>query len=148
MKLMATVIGCLAALAIVAVVSASETTKAIVGSYLQVQAALAADKMDGVKPAARAIGEQAARMGASGTPIAKAAKEVEEAADIKAARTAFGNLSDAVIEAAKADGWKDLPEVKLAYCPMVKKYWLQKEATISNPYYGASMLTCGEFKER
>lgn len=124
---------------------ASDALKAIVGSYLEIQTKLAADKIDGVKPAAQAIGEQAARMGPSGDAIAKSAKAMAEAADIKAARLAFGDLSEAVIAVGKAEGWKDVPEVKLAYCPMVKKPWIQKESEIQNPYYGAAMLTCGTF---
>jgi Cu(I)/Ag(I) efflux system membrane fusion protein len=79
--------------------------------------------------------------------MAKAAKAVAAATDIKAAREAFGPLSDAVIAAAKAEGWKDLSDVKLAYCPMVKQSWLQKEEKIHNPYYGTAMATCGEFKK-
>jgi hypothetical protein len=148
MKVFAAAVGVVLVFATGAVVNASDAMKAIVGSYLEVHAALASDKIDGVKPAAKAIADQAARMGASGEPIAKAAKELEQAADIKAARTAFGDLSDAVITAAKAEGWKDVDEVKLTYCPMSKKHWLQKDATIRNPYYGASMLTCGEFKQK
>ena len=66
-------------------VQASDAMKAIVGSYLDIQAQLAADKTDGVKPAAQAIGDQASRMGAAGEAIAKAAKAVGAAADIKAA---------------------------------------------------------------
>lgn len=133
------------ALVIGASVQASDAMKAIVGSYLDIQAKLAADKIDGIKPAAQAIATQASRMGAPGDPIAKAAKAIGEAADIKAARLAFGDLSDAVIAAGKADGWKDVPEVKVAYCPMVKKSWVQKESEIRNPYLGSSMLTCGSF---
>jgi hypothetical protein len=38
--------------------------------------------------------------------------------------------------------------VKLAYCPMVRGSWLQKDETIRNPYYGKGMLTCGEFKDK
>ena len=68
-------------------------------------------------------------------------------ADLKAARDAFAALSDAVIAAGNAEGWQDVGEVKLAYCPMVKRSWLQKDqAQIRNPYYGSQMLTCGEFK--
>ena len=124
---------------------ASDALKAIVGSYLEIQARLAADKIDGVKPAAQAIGEQAARMGPSGDAIAKSAKAIAGATDLQAARLAFGDLSEAVIAVGKAEGWKDVPEVKLAYCPMVKKAWIQKEPEIRNPYYGAAMLTCGNF---
>ena len=128
-------------------VFASDAMKAIVGSYLELHASLASDKLDGVKPAARAIAEQAARMGAAGELIAKAAKTVDQAADIKAARAAFGDVSDAVIAAGNAEGWKDVPDVRVAYCPMAKESWLQKESEIRNPYYGKSMLTCGEFKK-
>lgn len=129
-----------------AVLCASESMKAIVASYLEIHAALAADKTEGTAPAAKAIAAEATRMGPAGANIMTAAKSLEQAADLKAARAAFGDLSDAVIAAAKLDGFKDLPDVKIAYCPMARKPWLQKDATIKNPYYGSSMLTCGEFK--
>jgi hypothetical protein len=128
-------------------VRASESTKAIVASYLNIHAALSSDKVDGVKAAAEAIGKESARMGAAGDAIQKAAKAVGSAANLEAARTAFGPLSDAVIAAARADGWKDLPSLKVGYCPMVKQSWIQKDGTISNPYYGSTMLTCGELKD-
>jgi hypothetical protein len=127
---------------------ASQAMKAIVGSYLEIQGRLAVDKVDGIKPAARAIGEQGARMGAEGAAIVKAAKSVEDAADLKTAREAFGPLSDAVIAAGTAEGWKDLPDLRVAYCPMVKKSWLQKDDAIKNPYYGSGMLNCGEIKKK
>jgi hypothetical protein len=53
-----------------------------------------------------------------------------------------------VIAAAKAEGWSDLGDVKLTYCPMVKASWLQKEDKIRNPYYGSTMLECGQFKDK
>jgi hypothetical protein len=127
---------------------ASDAMKAIVTSYLEIQGRLVADNINGVKPAARAIGEQAARMGQAGVAIAKAAKGMEEAADIKAAREAFGGLSDAVIAVGDAEGWKDIPNVRVAFCPMVRKSWIQKEDAIKNPYYGTAMSTCGEFKKK
>ena len=36
--------------------------------------------------------------------------------------------------------------VKVAFCPMVRKPWLQTASAIDNPYYGKSMLTCGNFR--
>ena len=136
------------ALAIGTSLQASDALKAIVGSYLDVQARLAADKIEGIKPAAQAIVEQATRMGAAGEAMARSAKALGEAADIKAARLAFGDLSDAVIAVGKAEDWKDAPDAKVAYCPMVKKSWVQKESEIRNPYYGSSMLTCGSFTKK
>jgi Cu(I)/Ag(I) efflux system membrane fusion protein len=79
--------------------------------------------------------------------MVKAAKAVSAAADIGAAREAFGPLSDAVIAAARAEGFKDLGDVKVAFCPMVKKSWLQKGDEIRNPYFGSAMSTCGEIKK-
>ena len=75
--------------------------------------------------------------------MAKAARTVADARDLKAARDAFGALSDAVVAAAKAEGFKDIGEVKLAFCPMANRQWLQKEDNIRNPYYGSAMPDCG-----
>jgi hypothetical protein len=127
---------------------ASDAMKAIVASYLEIQGRLSVDQVEGVKPAAQAIADQAGRMGKEGAAIHKAARAMEGAADLKAAREAFGGLSDAVIAAGTAEGWKDLPDLRVAYCPMIKKSWLQKDDAIRNPYYGSSMLTCGEIKKK
>jgi len=128
-------------------VVASEPMKAIVASYLDIQSQLAADKIETVKSQAHAIGEQAAKLEKGGSAIAAAATEVEKAADIKAVREAFGPLSDAVVAAAKADGWTDVSGLKLAYCPMVKHTWLQSQEALQNPYFGKSMPGCGEFRK-
>jgi hypothetical protein len=37
--------------------------------------------------------------------------------------------------------------VKVAYCPMARKYWLQNGDAIRNPYYGKDMLECGRIVE-
>jgi hypothetical protein len=129
------------------VAQASDAMKAIVGSYLEIHAQLATDKFDGIKGPAAALATRAEGLGEAGAGMAKAARTVGNAPDLKAARDGFGGLSDAVIAAAKAEGWKDLSDVKLAYCPMVRRSWLQKGEKISNPYYGSAMLTCGEFKK-
>ena len=126
---------------------AADGLKEVVGSYLEIHSQLVTDKFDGVKPAATALATRAEAMGEAGAAIAKAARTVAAAADLKAARDSFGPLTDAVVAAAKADGWKDLGDVKLAYCPMVKQSWLQKEDTIRNPYYGTAMSGCGEFRK-
>jgi hypothetical protein len=117
--------------------------KAILSSYLAIHDQLASDKFDKVKAPAQEIVVQASKMGESGAAMVTAAKAVEGATDLEAARKAFGPLSDAVIAATKGQ----LGDAKIAFCPMVKGSWIQKEASIKNPYYGASMLTCGEFKK-
>ena len=129
-------------------VRASDAVKSIVKSYLEIHSALVSDKTDGVKAAAAAIGAQAERMGAKGEAMAKAAKTVEQSADLKAARQAFADLSDAVIAAARAESWADVPDANVAYCGMAKHYWIQNGEQIRNPYYGSRMLTCGEIQKR
>jgi len=126
--------------------AASEPMKAIVASYLDIQTQLVSDKTETIASQAHAIGEQAARLTQGGAAVASAAAALEKAGDIKAMRDAFGALSDAVVSAAKADGWTDVSGLKLAYCPMAKRSWLQSGDTIQNPYYGKSMPGCGEFK--
>ncbi len=128
---------------------ASEPLKAVVGSYLEIQAQLAADKVGAIKAPAAAIVKEATPMGAAGAEIVTAAKAVEAAGDLKKAREAFAKLSAAVIAAANAEGWKGLEGVKLGFCPMAPApgNWLQKEDKVRNPYYGTAMLECGELKD-
>ena len=34
-------------------------------------------------------------------------------------------------------------DLKVGYCPMNSKSWIQREETARNPYYGTAMATCG-----
>lgn len=132
------------AVAAAASVLAAADWKPVVDPYLKIQTALAGDSMQGVAANATAIAAAAAKLGATGAPVAEAAKKVGAAADIKAARSAFMDLSETLIRAA---GEALAPDIRTAYCPMVKRHWLQTDKEIRNPYYGSSMLTCGTFKK-
>ena len=147
MRVCVTMVG-LASVVMVQPIRAADPLKAIIESYLQIHSQLISDKTDGVKAAATEIAKQAASMGPSGAAIAKAAAPVGAAADLKATRQAFGPLSDAVIAAAASDPalLKELG-LKVAFCPMVNRSWLQKEDKVRNPYYGSAMLECGEIKK-
>ena len=117
--------------------------KAMIGSYLRIQEALNGDTLAGVKDAAGTIAAAASRLGDRSAAIRAAAADSERAADLVSARAAFGALSDAMLAAGKnADGGFG-DGVKIAYCPMAKKYWLQKGEAIRNPYYGKAMSDCG-----
>ena len=126
--------------------AAAELAPALVDPYVRVQSALAADKIDGVKADAAAIGAAAEKMGDAARPITAAAKRLEEAANLKDARKAFGDVSEALFAYIKTTGASMPPGVKTAYCPMVNKSWLQKGDKIQNPYYGSEMLECGSFR--
>lgn len=129
-------------------VEAAELPKALIDPYLQVQVALAADKMDGVSEQAKAIEAAATPLGADAAKIVADARKLQAAKDIAAARTAFGELSEALMAYAEKTKSELPADVQIAFCPMVNKSWLQKDKEIRNPYYGASMLTCGSFRSR
>jgi len=126
------------------VTAAAVDWKPVVDPYLKIQTALAGDSLDGVAAGAAAVATAAAKLGAAGAPVAEAATRMGAASDIKAARTLFMDLSETLIKAA---GESLASDVRIAYCPMVKKHWLQTDKEIRNPYYGSSMLTCGTFKK-
>ena len=111
--------------------------------YLHIQLALANDSMDGVADAAQRIVTEAAKLGVAAQSIGAAAKSISAASDINTARAAFGPLSDALIAYGEEVGFGDL---KVAYCPMARKSWVQEDGAILNPFYGSMMLNCGGFR--
>ncbi|MGE3274753.1 MAG: hypothetical protein AB7O67_06555 [Vicinamibacterales bacterium] len=119
---------------------------ALLTPYLQVQVALAGDTLEGVPAAANQVADEADRIGAGGEAIAAGAHAVANAADLEAARTAFGELSDAVLAYTTAEGIEP-QNLRVAYCPMVNKSWYQRGDAIRNPFYGSAMLECGAFKK-
>lgn len=124
--------------------------------YEAARAELAADRLEGLPAAASRLAgtfELAGRTGkedlaadvAAVIQAAETSAEVlAEAADLEAARAAFGEVSRALVLLAEVDsrlveGWH------VFACPMVETFakWLQKEATMANPYMGTAMLQCG-----
>ena len=82
--------------------------------------------------------------------LQKNIKQANETEDISGLRTAFKPLSRDLIDLVKTMDSIDLP-LFIEYCPMAENNtgadWLSTEAEIRNPYFGASMLGCGEVKE-
>jgi hypothetical protein len=146
MKRLAIVLG-FALLVVTQRLSAAELPAAMIDPYLQVQVALSSDQFAGIAGHAQAIATAATSLGKDAEPIVASAKKLGAAKDIAAARTAFGEVSDA-IEAYATKTKSTYPAgVRVAYCPMVDKPWLTRDKEIRNPYYGASMSTCGSFKK-
>ena len=119
---------------------------ALIDPYIQVQVALSTDKFDGIAAHAQAMEKAAVTLGKDAEPIVAGSKKLAAAKDIAAARTAFGEVSEAITTYAEKTKSGLGSDVRVAYCPMVNKPWLTKDKTIRNPYYGASMSTCGSFK--
>jgi protein SCO1 len=122
---------------------ASTTVTPIVESYLRIHAALSADTSTGITDAARSISTEATKLGASAASIRSAADELQQAHDLPSARAAFGRLAVAIITRARTSNVSIGGAVHVAYCPMARKYWLQRGKGIQNPYYGKTMLECG-----
>lgn len=69
------------------------------------------------------------------------AEAIASSVDLSKQRTAFQSLSENMIARVKTTGSSGTAYI--AYCPMKKASWISAEAGIRNPYYGSSMLTCG-----
>jgi membrane fusion protein, copper/silver efflux system len=124
----------------------SEMPRSIVDPYLKIQLALADDSMDGVKANAGNVATAASGLGAPAMKIDTAALQLASATELDDARVKFGALSQAIDT--YMTGLKlTMPEgVRVAFCPMAQKPWLQEGSAINNPYYGKSMQTCGAFR--
>ena len=127
--------------------SSTDALRGVVKTYLEIHALLTQDKFNDVKGPAGTLASQTASLGKDSAELAKAAATFAAAKDVKSARDAFGPLSDALIARVKADGNKDLvSDLKVGYCPMNSKSWIQREESPRNPYYGTAMATCGTVK--
>lgn len=78
--------------------------------------------------------------------LSKDAGKISSTKDLKKQRDYFATLSSNMASVAKVTKLGNQP-VYVQYCPMKKASWLSSEKQIRNPYYGSSMLTCGEVTE-
>jgi hypothetical protein len=126
--------------------NAAGPVDSMIDRAVAIQVSLSHDKMDGVSANATGIATGAESLGTPGEKIVAGAMALQKAKKIDEAREAFGRMSEALVAYLEAQKQKPGNGVRVAYCPMVRKPWLQKDGAIQNPYYGASMLTCGSFK--
>ncbi|MBF4492758.1 MULTISPECIES: DUF3347 domain-containing protein [unclassified Flavobacterium] len=73
------------------------------------------------------------------------AKSISATSDLKKQRDTFKSLSKSTYDLIKVS--KSNQVVYKQYCPMADADWLSKEKAVKNPYYGSSMLTCGNVVE-
>jgi len=127
---------------------APEQASQLVGSYLDMQAALAGDDLDGAKAAAKAMMESTGHSG----DLSALLHDMLAVESLDALRKPhFETLSNAMIAAAKSDPNAFEQSLTVMHCPMVYPDrgadWLQGGEPLQNPYFGAMMLNCGEVKE-
>lgn len=135
--------------------------KPVYAAYLDAQESLAADDLEGFNRAtadmARAM-DLVHEVGLVGEPLGawrRAASRLRHqgrAASLDEARERFLRMSEGAIDLARRFGHLGSETWNLAHCPMAFDNrgadWLQRTETIANPYFGGSMLRCGEVRER
>ncbi|MCA8920726.1 MAG: efflux RND transporter periplasmic adaptor subunit [Planctomycetes bacterium] len=134
----------------------------VYAGYLAVQEALAGDDLQAARTAAEGLVTQAQGVDMSlvtGTGhvawmgLAKRLRDgggaVAAADTIAAARVAFVELSAATLDLERQFGHA-AGVLREAYCPMARDNegasWLQRGEEVLNPYFGSSMLRCGEVR--
>ncbi|NRF40903.1 DUF3347 domain-containing protein [Pedobacter foliorum] len=122
---------------------------AVYQHYVHLTNALVKGDVAEAKVAANAI-ELGSKELTNGASLATLVTKIGSAADIDAQRVVFADLSTDFIERVKASGLNS-GEVYVEYCPMALNdkgaSWLSNQKEIKNPYFGESMLTCGDIKE-
>lgn len=133
---------------------------ALISAYLGLQKALAADDLAASRQALDPLGQALAELetapkSESAAPIWKeeqaelgqALAAAREANDIAGLRVAFESLSQSVIVLERRFGHSVEP-LRRIHCSMAfdnrGARWLQAEGTIANPYFGSTMLRCGD----
>ena len=83
------------------------------------------------------------------TGLVTGAEKVQKEVGIEGQRMAFVGLSDSFVALLETFGTTKKVVYK-SYCPMAKNdqgaFWLSEFEEIKNPYFGSSMLSCGEVK--
>lgn len=129
-------------------------------AYLTIQERLAADDFEGfveAAPALKAAVDAVNTAGLIGEPLAvwrRASANLRpdpDVATVEQARIRFEDMSAGVIELQRVFGHAGDEMLHLAHCPMAFDFkgadWIQRGDVINNPYFGATMLRCGEIRE-
>ena len=135
----------------------------VVSRYLALNEALIASDPDAAKAAAQTVAQALKKTdtkllkGSAHTQwmswlsnMQAALEAIQQSDDLSVQRTAFMKLGEGLYTSLKAF-CPDAPTLYYQYCPMAigdqGAYWLSQEKEIHNPYFGESMLKCGENKE-
>ena len=142
----------------------SNILKDVLASYLDLQKALASDDDPAAHAAtvqfSKAIHDlpvsalnatQQAVWKETASDLTPLAKQALTADGLAAKREAFHALSKAMLGVVRVYGVHDGATLYLMHCPMAfgnaGASWLQMGNTLTNPYFGAAMLRCGEQRQ-
>jgi Cu(I)/Ag(I) efflux system membrane fusion protein len=135
----------------------------VVDAYFQVKNALVADNLAEAQKSLGAIDQSLAKVNMGLVEgqahdlwmgmlqgMKDARSKMGTAKELEEARKHFSMLSFHILEMTETFG-VNKDAVYKDYCPMAfgdqGAYWLSERKDITNPYFGASMLTCGEVKQ-
>lgn len=123
--------------------------QAVFQQYEQLATALVKGDIAAAKIAANAIQLGAGQV-SNGQAVVDAAGKITTASDVEVQRNNFAALSKDMITLVKQSGLKS-GALYVDFCPMAQQdkgaYWLSRNKTIENPYFGEQMLTCGSVHE-
>ncbi|WP_133552824.1 efflux RND transporter periplasmic adaptor subunit [Algoriphagus boseongensis] len=140
----------------------SQITK-VADAYFAVKNALVKDDLEGTKKGVNLLNQSLSQVNMSLLTdkahdswmsqlagLKEAAQKISSSPNLEESRKHFSMLSYHILEMTETFGInKDA--VYKDYCPMAfgdqGAYWLSEQKDITNPYFGASMLTCGEVKQ-
>jgi hypothetical protein len=127
----------------------NDLLNAVYQQYLLLSDALIKSDMAAAKETGMAL-ELGAKAMQGGQLLASLAAKITAADDLEIQRSLFAQLSNEMIAKMKHTGLQS-GEVYVEFCPMALNdkgaFWLSNQKQIKNPYYGESMLDCGEVKE-
>ncbi|MEZ4265142.1 MAG: efflux RND transporter periplasmic adaptor subunit [Myxococcota bacterium] len=135
----------------------SKALDSTVARAAKLTAALAADDLEAARglagPLAEAVTEAAAAAPKPLDPaLSSAAEAMHGATTLVALREALGRFMDALEPALRTYGGGLSRPWEMVRCPMARDgsgaVWLQAPGEVANPYFGASMLRCGDVELR
>lgn len=133
-------------------------------TYLEMKDALSKDNLSAAQKSATAMQEKLSKINMShfkgeshnswmkySSDLANSLQHISHQKSIEEVRVAFQKISDVMIDMTKS--FKPFEEpLYIQHCPMANNNkgadWISREKQIRNPYFGESMLTCGEIKEK
>ena len=129
----------------------------LIQPYLQIQKHLADDDLQGAQAGAHALLEALTKTAPArsdsqrGAALSKAVRAIQHSGDLQSARVAFREASQTLMAWVEQEGGSEGKTLYVVHCPMAfdneGASWLQADKTVSNPYYGASMLRCGSIQK-
>ncbi len=122
----------------------------VVSAYEPIQTALAGDSTSRVVEAAAEVAAKATALVPQGSDRPEpseliAAARAVKGPDLATIREQVKRLSLALAKLVQS---QPVEGFGIYFCPMADAYWLQKIGPVRNPYFGKSMLTCGEQVEK